>query len=814
VKPVAALVATAVLLLAGLIGPLGGTGAAAAAEPAVDRVSGVSLRLDLTDMSPRIVTATGPDTLTIIGTLTNTGDQPVEQLRARVQRGNPITTEGALRDALEGNAAADAVTPQFQPIADELAPGESIPFRLSVPLRGSPAEGLALGQTGVHEILVNVNGVPTRGQLARVAAVRMLLPVHSLPPDGRSAGVSPRSTGSAVPFSMLYPISDRPHRLATVPGQKTLLADDALAASFASGGRLHGLVTAVAQEAPAGSPVRAATCLAIDPALVETAAAMRDGYEVLQPDGSAAAGTGADAAGKWLDMLASVAKAGCTVALPYADADLVALTRGGLGAVATQTIRDARDLLTDQELLGLSALPPVTWPADGAVDEPTLAPIVEAGDQALILSADAVEQGRLRRSRGMVTIAGSPLYALLSDPLLTAAGQASTRQVSGVAIGGAAATTTPSGTSTPLSTQDTIGALAFRAAEADRAAASGDPMVLAPPREWGVEGTGARALLSAVSELISRGELTPRNPVDVLRSGPDQDAPQRALVYPTPVGAREIPGAVVEQVRRTGAALADLVTAAEEPDPGTVGVGPEQAFTPVRRGLVRPLSAALRGSPGAAETFAGLQDDRVEALRGLVAVVEPTIPFSLGTSDAPLPITIVNGLPVPVRVRIEVSPTPGLQVAPIAEQSIPPLGRRQLSVNAKVTRSGQFTVVTRVITPGGGQLGAASRLKVVSTAYGTITVWLTATAGALLVLLVARRVLRRRRGGPDHPPGPGLPPDLPPGPPPDPVQDRDPDPGPPPDQSPDRLPGPLGSGGPARGRDVRPDPSRTPIPGR
>jgi hypothetical protein len=44
-------------------------------------------------------------------------------------------------------------------------------------------------------------------------------------------------------------------------------------------------------------------------------------------------------------------------------------------------------------------------------------------------------------------------------------------------------------------------------------------------------------------------------------------------------------------------------------------------------------------------------------------------------------------------------------------------------------------------------LGPPSRLKVRSTVYGTITVWLTVGAGVLLVVLVARRIIRRIRGG-------------------------------------------------------------------
>ncbi len=835
-KPVATMVATAVLLLAGLIGPFGEAGAAAAAaDPAVDRAPGVALRLDLTDMAPRVVTATGPDTLTIVGTLVNTGTEPVEQLRARVQRSNPLTTEGTLRDALDGNAATDAATPQFQPIADSLAPGTSIPVRLSVPLRGDPTEGLALSQTGVHEILVNINAAPVGGQRARVAAVRMLLPVQSLPADGTSSRIGTTTTAAGIPFSMLYPITDRPHRLSTVPGQRVLLDDDSLATSFAAGGRLNGLVTAVSEEAPPNSPVRVATCLAIDPELVATAAAMRGGYDVRQPDNTVRPGAGADAARRWLEQLGVIARGGCVIALPYADADLVALTRGGLSEAATQAVTDGRDVLGDQELLqNPSALPPITWPADGAIDDSTLAAVTKAGDRALVLSADAVEQGRTRQSTGLVTIAGTDRYALLTDPLLSEAARAPQTPPAGVGIGEAAATTSPTGTNSPLATQDTIGTLAFRVLTAGRTATASSPMVLAPPRVWSAEGIGARALLAAAGRMMEQGGLVPRGLVDVLRTGPTTASDERTLDYPAADGGREIPGTAVDQIRGAGESLADLASAATEPDPGAVGVGPDEAFTPVRRELVRPASAAYRSAPADAEAAAQQGNDQVDGLRGLVAVVEPPIPFSLGTSDAPLPLTVVNGLPVPVRVRVELSPASGLQVAPIAEQRIPPLGRRQLSVNAKVTRSGQFTVDASVITPGGRQLGEASRLKVVSTAYGTITLWLTATAGALLVALVARRVIRRRRGDPDHPHGPDLPPD-PPSDPPDrpqdprrgPVPDRLPDL--PPDRPQDHLPGPLQdhpeavpdlpAGAPTDpfprpGPGARPGPPRTPIPGR
>ena len=54
----------------------------------------------------------------------------------RVQRGDPLGTEGAVRDALDGDASTDAVTPQFTELPGELAPRGQMPVRLTVPRRG------------------------------------------------------------------------------------------------------------------------------------------------------------------------------------------------------------------------------------------------------------------------------------------------------------------------------------------------------------------------------------------------------------------------------------------------------------------------------------------------------------------------------------------------------------------------------------------------------------------------------------------------------------------------------------------------------
>jgi len=682
------------------------------------------LRIVLTDMSPRVVTADGPDTLTVFGSLVNDGPDPVTDLQARIQRGNPLTTEGQLRDALDGDAPTDSAVSPFEDLAAELGPGARLPLRLSVPLRGS---GLALGATGVQELLVNVNGTPAGRDRARLAAVRMLLPVLGLP--GTTAT---RAPAEPAPITVLFPIAEPPHRIATVPGAPPLLDDDTLAASFATTGRLGGMVTALAQRAPVGSPVRTGLCLAIDPDLVETASVMSQGYQVLGRGGVPAAGSGAAVAGQWLAQLAAVAKGGCVVALPYADADLLALSRGGLADAAARALGPGRQILAT--LLQTPVPADIAWPADGLLDSATLDIVAASGARSVVLSPDTVN-GKARS--GVVALAGGSVTGLLTDPLLTRAATAAPATQAAPGAGAAATAESLAGDGGPLATQDLLGAVAFRA--------GGDgPIVVAPPHQWRTDGAGVRALLDTVSALVTAGRV---NPVRLADAAGDTAAPAPVRPDP-PVDAAEVPAAAISTLADAARGLTDLRSAVVE---SNVGITADQLFTPLEFGLLRGASAANRASPPAAQGAAAAVLARVDAIRNSIRVLEPPNPYALGSSDAPLPVTVANALPVTVRVQVELTSTSGLRVAPIEVQQVPPLGRRQVAVNAQVTRAGQFTVDAVVSTPDGGVLGPPSHLKVRSTAYGTITAWLTAIAGGLLVLLAARRVWRRVRGEAQRP---------------------------------------------------------------
>ncbi|MEQ3551373.1 DUF6049 family protein [Pseudonocardia nematodicida] len=721
---IAALVAIA---LAALLGTVVAGPVASAAPAQVPDPGPVALAVDA--MSPRVVTADGPAQLVVTGSVTNTGPDPVEQLAVRVQRGAAVVDEAGLRGALAGEDPVDGATPRFTDLGP-LAPGESRPFRYAVELTGAPGETLALPGPGTYPLLVNVNGT-IGGTPSRIASRPTVLPVSALP------GSVPPPSPPATPVSMLLPITDAPRRIPPVPGQTPVLTDDDLATSFAPGGRLRELVDAYATGAPAGSPVRGAVCLAVDPELVATADAMSGGYEVVtSADGTTVPGRGAEAAGAWLTELRTAARGACVVALAPSDADLVALVRGGGSDVARTALEQGRAALAGIGGLDTPVLDDTVWPVDGVLDDATRDAL--GGGSRLVLSADGVDG---TETSGVVRLgeANGPDAdrAVLADPLLSEA-------VAGPAGSGGSR-------EDGLAGQDLAGALAFRTENGPQA--GGAPLLIAPPHDWSAGGPGAAGTLATLSALIAEGRVAPTGLAGVVASEPADTGPA-ALVYPVQAGGVEIPGAVVATIGEQVRSIEGLRGAAE----GRTGVGttPAEVFDPLVRGTLRAASSWWRGDPDRARREADVVAGRIEQVRGSVRVLQPPSPYSLGTSDAPLLITVANGLPVTMNVRVVMSSTTGLRVAPIPEQAVPPLGRVQVRVSAQVTRSGQFSVDAGLRTPDGAALGPDTRLRVRSTVYGTVTVWLTGVAGAVLVVLVVRRIVRRvRSSGGYSGPGPG-----------------------------------------------------------
>lgn len=687
------------------------------------------MELEIDELAPRVVTAADQN-VTVTGRVTNTGDQRIDDIRVRLQRGEALQSDRAVRDA--ENQATDSGSSPFQNVSKSLEPGASVQVSMTIPVGGTD-RSLRITQPGVYPLLVNVNGRPDFGEQARLAAVSIQLPVLSVA-GGTSA--TPRSSPSGL--TVLWPLLDeKPRRLPTTDGN-TLLADDELADSLTVGGRLFSLVNAV-QAVSTNSELVRSLCFAVDPDLLETVSAMREGYQVRQPDGQVVPGKGAEAAADWLARVQDLARGHCVIAVPYADADLVALSRSGAVDLAQLSIASS-PVVTD--LLG-SAQPAkeLYWPAGGSFDQRTLVDLSSLGPATLLADAEHLQNvsGQPPYSvTGAQTahpIRAFPVDSLVSDALATPSTTPARPQGAPEVISQDA-----------VSVQNGLAALTYRLAFDEHPPGH---VLVAPPRRWNAPRAELDLFLSRTAQLFDDGFA---EPVSLLDEVADADGGTASgLGYTAEDSAKEIPTQITAEVMRINATKRDLLTAMG--DDTTSQIDPNMLLAPMQYGLLRAVSTAWRGRTDQAVGVVEYVDAQLDGLRGQVVVTNPGRPLSLASGESPIPIKIDNGLPVAIVVRINLAPVTGLRPDAYPDIQVPPLSSISRYIPAEVSRSGRFTLDVRLSTPNGTPLGETVRLELNSTSYGIITVAVTGIAGAVLVLLVGIRIFRRvkaaRAGAPN-----------------------------------------------------------------
>lgn len=734
--------ALAAVLLAVLA--LGATPAAAGAlTPAPTQITPTSPRfvqIVVEQVTPSRVTATTAE-VSVRGRLVNIGDRVVHDLEMRLERSAAVTTEAALRAALRTTPETPTDTSLFVPVATDLVPGQSVAFRVSAAVAGSGSRSLGITEPGVYPVLVNVNGQPDYGGTARLDTAHFLLPVLTRPAGAPPvappvvASTPPAPTGSAI--TLLWPLADQPRLLPVPPGARPLLSDDELARSFASGGRLWGLLNALvsAENSDSSGRLATATCVAVDPDLLVTIAAMTrpGGYQV-RTARAAVAGTGAGAAKAWLATLRTLAKGSCIVALPWAQADLNAASRAGLREAEKVVVTDGAAEVA--RVVGVDTIPTLTWPSSGALTDTTAADLVVLSQTAALLSSDSVQPGT---SPGQgpgsprTVQTGSGPAAVLTDPATTEA----------LAVTGSGA---PAGTNRVLALQDALAATAWpclpgNTVDPSRVDTAPGSLVVTPPQRWTVTGGEATALLDGVRTLFDAALATPAPLVGVVAAAVGSPTTVK-LRYPVANTATELPTSVTDAVAAAQRQLDNFRTDTR-PDVQS-GVDPATLVAPLQQDLARSLSHTRAGAPAAAVSA---------VLQGVLAGVvlqDPGGIYTLASEQSPLLLVVRNPLPVTLDVRVDVQGPPGLQVGNIGVKQLPAGSARQLVLPTTVKRTGQFAVDVTITTASGQQLGATTRLLVRSTAYGAATAIVIGAAGLVLVLLVARRLVRRFRGQPDR----------------------------------------------------------------
>ncbi|MGH8774543.1 MAG: DUF6049 family protein [Jiangellaceae bacterium] len=672
---------TAVVLATGLLGAPAARAQEAAQENGADDPT---VRASLTTVEPALPQPGG--TLTLGGTVENTGDGPLRDVQAILRySGIPLDDRAKVRQVATDETLrwGQRYIEFFQELDGEFLPGETAQFQLTVPV-----DEINFGAPGVYAVGVDIRATTPDDERLTVDSQRTVVPWLDT--------VEPLPT---VPVALLWPLAAQPSLL-----PDGSLIDDDLAADLADGGILSDLV-AMAADAP--------VTWAVDPDLLATVDTMAAGYAVRRADGSTDEGAGADAAAAWLEAYGAATEGDQTLLLPYAGPDVQALAAAD-ATLAAQTADDAADLTS---ALVDGDAPAVAWLAGGGTaDEATLTALAGTTVDTVVLSGRAVVQ---REPEAVVTArAGEEeLDTVVSDSGLDAA------------------------VSAALGTDPAAGAAAVRqgwlaetAMVALAAAEGADPapaMVAAAPFPSPLDAEVAAALVQTWTQ-------TPWIVPTPLADLPVTVGP--SIVTPDP-SAPTAPSALspdlVTAVANLREQTAHYKALLAESDPDTDRLD---------RAAIRAASATWRTDQDAGSAYTEAATAFATGPLRQVTVVAPEQP-TLSSNRGVFPLTIRNALDRPVVVRLEFTsdnPT-RLSIADVPEQLVEAGEQLSVDVTAEAVVNGRVPVTVQLTSVDGAPLGAPQRMVVNATDYGTIGWLVVGGAVALLAGTAIVRLVRQRR---------------------------------------------------------------------
>lgn len=702
----ALLAGTGVLAVLAVVAPL----SPAQAQPGLDQNSVTVVVRDMTPTTP--VYAPKPSPLKIVLALTNTTDQVLYNANLGVDRDAPVSQQKLLEQLMAkpvpgAPGGLTQLPPQY---VGTLNPHETrqVTYKITTSsLNDSNRLCLCIQSGGgVYPINFTVSAAPDPDAGAvEVGFGQTYLPAF-------------KDTPKPVQVSWVWPLVDRPHRLEdTAP-----FVDDDLAASVKPGGRLDRALRVVEL---AASKVQ--LTLMIDPELLDELVTMTQPYQV-DAGGKLTQGTGTAAATAWLKRLKTVVSLVTTdtSVIPYADPDVDALADAGLGWRANMGPDQLQRL---QSALGTPPGTDIAWPPGGTISPAALEHVLGTGTTSAIVLSDSALPGASHQTPRPDALAPLPIEFGSSGTVAAVTDSAIQTWSDRVLSGNAGTAYLPQLTSE----------LAVRAAEQP---AHSHYVVITAPRYVDVDpGVASRALVAtahtAWSTALTLADATKQvHPVD-----------HGQLVQPA--GEQRLPAATVAAAATATRFNRSFSSALQNTDDAQRVVGTLPAA------IQRTESAAWRADPVGGAEFAQQLNGRIEALRRGVYILRPSSgSYTLASNDAPLPITIVNTLPVDIQVRVNVTTSNGVtgfesnnqRVQLITHAASPHSPTRStLKIPTHVQRAGTFRVDAVLLAPDGTQLGSPVPLSIHCTALGAIGVIITAVAGGILVLALAFRVYRRIR---------------------------------------------------------------------
>lgn len=689
------------LLAAGLLVICCVRPAATAADPQPD------VKITLTKLAPSVVT---PDSTVVFeGRVKNTSDRPLHRLQASIWRSLvPMTSRPQLKRANQsspGNPMGQRMYRQPHASADlftkskpNLAPGKSVRFRVR-------AKATGLLRTPDPNNGIYLAGIQVRENGQTVGQARTYLPVQSKHAV-RHWKKSGTARKSRVKSATLVKLTATP-----TMARSGVFVDDSLARQVSAGGRLDKLLSAAA---------KSQVSYAVDPNLIAELGAMRDGYRVVDRDGTASSGSGASAAKSWLDRFAKMQDSHDGYRIPYAQPDLAALLRNHPKADTKKIIKDAQQ--ASRQISATKDLPLLIAPPRGAASQRLLALADKLNAAAVLLSSDTV--------RGDGTVLGTR-----HGPTIVTSDS------------GAHAGPGPAPRDTPVQQRQTWLATAYADAANHPRNSSHRARLQVIDNAAGTKNIRPTAPWIARSSLADLLDLKPRQ----LNSKPSYPARARRAELSTKQLGR------VARMRRGVHIYRQLLA-----DPKDVDRTVQQMFP-------RSVSSSWRGHTKAMRRFRSEQTQMLKTANGDVASlsqlrhgdlihIESNPQVTLTGASGTIPVTIVNKLDVAIKVGVRARSSNDSRLA-VQSLSGDKLGaikagsHRPAQIPADASSNGTLQITLQLTNADSETIGQKLPVQVNATRAGMIGWVIVIGAGIVLLGTVALRVrqVRRERSSHDQP---------------------------------------------------------------
>lgn len=349
--------------------------------------------------------------LTVVFSVSNNSDEHISDLSLVARRAESAPTVGEARRLLSLDDSAYQYYGNTLDLPDSLAPGEQQEVTLSVPADPNETGTLSLLPGSVYPVMFSLSGRVDNDTFMggqQLSTERTLISVAE-PTSEPTSEPAPEliSEADQVPgLSLIYPLTAQvdivPGETGTAPEEPPLiLASEQLAQQLAPGGRLDQLLSAYRDATDTGEnaeKLQEGSCLAIDPALVDTVSRMSQGYTVAASRPSlvkksqrlrdswtaeedvdpGVPGTGAEDASRWITELSQAPADSCIIALPWGNADLNAIANTGDEWLFREAVQ--RGPATLESILGIKPQGNIVIPDGGYVTE-AAAPALGWADQ-------------------------------------------------------------------------------------------------------------------------------------------------------------------------------------------------------------------------------------------------------------------------------------------------------------------------------------------------------------------------------------------------------------------------------------------------